>query len=393
MLIEPKMRGFICTTAHPDGCAAQVQSQVDKVLEQGQFEGPRNALIIGSSTGYGLSSRIVNAFGAGAHTLGIAFERPASGKRTATAGWYNTAAFEKKARAQGLYAETIMGDAFSDEMKQQAIEKIKNEMGGKIDLVVYSLASPRRTHPRTGETFTSVLKPIETSYTNKTVDIHTGEVTSISIEPANEEEIRQTIAVMGGEDWSMWLEALLEADVLAEGVTTLAYSYIGPELTYPVYREGTIGRAKDDLEETAKRLDQQLQTLNGRAVVSVNKALVTQSSAAIPVVPLYISLLFKIMKEKGLHEGCIEQMNRLFRDHVYSGTELQRDDRGRVRIDDLEMKPEVQDAVSDLWEKVNSENIRELADLDGYLEDFYQLFGFKTEGIDYSKETNPVVER
>ncbi len=391
MIIKPKVRGFICTTAHPLGCAAHVQEQIDYVKQQPAIDGAKKVLVIGASTGYGLASRITAAFGCKAATLGVFFEKPASGSRTATAGWYNTAAFEQAARAEGLYAESINGDAFSNEMKQQVIEKIRQDLG-KVDLVVYSLASPRRTHPDTGETFSSVLKPIGQTYTNKTVDIHTGEVTDISLEPATEEEIAATVAVMGGEDWSMWIDALLAADVLEEGAKTIAYSYIGPEVTYPVYREGTIGRAKDDLERTSHKLNAKLQEkLGGHAFVSVNKALVTQSSAAIPVVPLYISLLFKVMKQKGLHEDCIEQIVRLFRDRLYTGNSVPVDEEGRIRIDDLEMREDVQREVDQLWQQVSSDNLEQISDIAGYREEFFKLFGFGFASVDYDADTDPNV--
>ena len=317
MIIQPKVRGFICTTAHPDGCARAVQDQINWVKRQPPFDGPKKVLVVGASTGYGLASRIATCFGSGAATLGVFFERPAAGKRTATAGWYNSAAFHEAARNAGYYAHSINGDAFSDEIKAETIAAIREDLQ-EVDLVVYSLASPRRTHPRTGENFSSVLKPLGGTYTNKTVHVQTGEVSDIAIDPANEEEIAHTIAVMGGEDWQMWIEALDEAGVLADGVLTIAYTYIGPEITHPVYRDGTIGHAKNHLENTAKALDEYLQAKSGSAHISVNKAMVTQSSAAIPVVPLYISLLYKVMKEKGCHESCIEQMHRLFADCLYA---------------------------------------------------------------------------
>lgn len=392
MIIEPKTRGFICTTAHPTGCQQHVREQIDFVRQHGKMEGkgPRFALVIGASTGYGLASRITGAFGAGADTIGVAFERPASGKRTATAGWYNTAFFEREAKEAGLYSESIIGDAFSDEIKAQVIDAIKRR-GKKVDLVIYSLAAPRRVHPKTKETFTSVLKPIGAAYTNKTVDFHNGVVTDVTIEPATEEEIRHTIAVMGGEDWEMWIDALQEAGVLADDVKTVAYSYIGPELTYPIYREGTIGRAKLDLEQTARRLHDRLSKSGGAAYVSVNKALVTQSSAAIPVVPLYISLLFKVMKEKNIHENCIGQMIRLFKDRLYAEGGVPVDEQGLIRIDDLEMREDVQALVRERWEKVNTENLHELTDIEGYRAEFFRLFGFGFENVDYEKDVDPDV--
>ncbi|MGF7046198.1 enoyl-[acyl-carrier protein] reductase/trans-2-enoyl-CoA reductase (NAD+) [Paenibacillus sp. DS2015] len=391
MMIQPKTRGFICTTAHPEGCAKQVQRQVDYVKSQPAIEGPRNVLVIGASTGYGLASRIVASFAAGANTIGVYFDKAAEGARTASAGWYNSAAFEEAAKEAGRQSFSIVGDAFSDEIKAKTIDLIRTELG-KIDLVIYSVASPRRTHPKTGETFSSVIKPIGENFTNKTVNFHSGEVTEVTIEPANEDEIRQTIAVMGGEDWQMWMDELEQAGVLAEGATTVAYSYIGPEITHAVYREGTIGYAKNDLEVTAKRLNKQLGTHGGRAFVSVNKALVTQSSSAIPVVPLYISALYKVMKEHGTHEGCIEQMYRLFSDRLYNGSgDTQVDDRGLIRVDDWEMKPEIQAEVAKLWSELTTDNVYDLSDLKGYRKEFFQLFGFETDGVDYEVDTNPEV--
>lgn len=391
MKIEPKIRGFICTTAHPEGCAQHVQEQINYVKQNRPISGPKKVLVIGASTGYGLASRITSTFSSGADTIGVFFERPASGKRTASAGWYNTAAFEQAARADGYYAKSINGDAFSDEIKQETIELIKEQFG-QVDMVVYSLASPRRTHPKTGETFSSVLKPIGQSFTNKTVDTNSGEVSSVTIEPANEEEIEHTVAVMGGEDWEMWMDALEQAGVLADGAVTVAYSYIGPEVTHAVYREGTIGRAKEHLEETAHRLSDRLSAKGGRAFVSVNKALVTQASAAIPVVPLYISLLFKVMKEKGIHEGCIEQIYRLYADRLYADEETLVDEKGRIRVDDLEMRTDIQAEVDALWGQVNSENLADISDIEGYRTEFLKLFGFGIDGVDYEADTDPVVE-
>jgi enoyl-[acyl-carrier protein] reductase/trans-2-enoyl-CoA reductase (NAD+) len=388
MVIQPKIRGFICTTAHPTGCAEHVKEQIVYVKKQPKISGPKKVLVIGASTGYGLASRIATSFGAGADTIGVFFERPAADNRTATAGYYNTVAFEEAARAAGYYAKSINGDAFSDEIKQETIQLIKDSFG-QVDMVVYSLASPRRTHPHTGEVFSSVIKPIGGVYTNKTVNVHSGEVTDVSIEPSTEDEVRQTVAVMGGEDWELWIKALHEAGVLAEGVKTVAYSYIGPEITRSVYRDGTIGRAKDHLEATAKQLDQFLSELNGKALISVNKALVTQSSAAIPVVPLYISLLYKVMKEKGLHEGCIEQMYRLMSERLYQGSAIPTDEQGRVRIDDLEMKEEIQAEVQKLWESVSSENLAAISDIEGYRSEFLRLFGFGYESIDYDQDVDP----
>ena len=388
MIIQPKIRGFICTTAHPEGCARAVQDQIDWVKAQAPFDGPTKVLVIGSSTGYGLASRIAASFGAGASTLGVFFERPADKKRTASAGWYNTVGFENAARAAGHYVRSINGDAFSDEIKAQTIAAIKEDLQ-QVDLVVYSLASPRRTHPRTGESFSSVLKPIGDSYSSKTVNVQTGEVSDISIETASEEEIAHTTAVMGGEDWEMWIHALDGAGVLAEGVHTVAYTYIGPELTHPVYRDGTIGRAKNHLEQTGLTLNEYLQNKNGSAHVSTNKAMVTQSSAAIPVVPLYISLLYKIMKEKDCHENCIQQMYRLFADRLYTDAPPATDDQGRIRIDDWEMREDVQAAVAALWSSVNTETLEAVSDITSYREEFLLLFGFGFDGIDYDVDVNP----
>ena len=388
MIIQPKIRGFICTTAHPEGCARAVQDQIDWVKTQAPVDGPTKVLVIGSSTGYGLASRIAASFGAGASTLGVFFERPADKKRTASAGWYNTVAFENAARTGGHYARSINGDAFSDEIKAQTIAAIKEDLQ-QVDLVVYSLASPRRTHPKTGESFSSVLKPIGDSYSSKTVNVQTGEVSDISIETASEEEIAHTTAVMGGEDWEMWIHALDGAGVLAEGVHTVAYTYIGPELTHPVYRDGTIGRAKNHLEQTGLTLNEYLQNKNGSAHVSTNKAMVTQSSAAIPVVPLYISLLYKIMKEKDCHENCIQQMYRLFADRLYTGAPPATDDQGRIRIDDWEMREDVQEAVAALWSSVNTETLEAVSDITSYREEFLGLFGFGFDGIDYDVDVNP----
>ncbi len=388
MIIQPKIRGFICTTAHPLGCERHVAEQIEYVKSKPAVKGPKKVLVIGASTGYGLASRIAAAFGSGAQTIGVFFERPAAGDRTASAGWYNTAAFTKASLEAGLYAGNINGDAFSDEIKQKTIQLIKEKLG-EVDMVVYSLASPRRTHPQTGEALTSVIKPTGKPFTSKTVNANSGEVTEVTIDSATEEEIRQTIAVMGGEDWEMWIEALQQAGVLADGAVTVAYSYIGPEVTHAIYREGTIGKAKDDLEAKAHKLTKKLEEKGGRAFVSVNKALVTQSSSAIPVVPLYISLLYKVMKVKGLHEGCIEQMHRLFADRLYSGAPTETDEKGRIRIDDLEMLPEVQQEVDALWKQVDTANLAELSDIQGYRDEFVKLFGFGLPTVDYQAEVDP----
>jgi len=387
MIVEPKIRGFICTTAHPDGCAKHVAEQIETVRSRGPIEGgPKRVLVIGSSTGYGLSSRIAAAFGSGASTIGVFFEKPGSERRPGTAGWYNSAAFEREAAAAGLYARSFNGDAFSDEMKREVIEAIRADLG-QVDCVVYSLASPRRVHPKSGETFKSVLKPIGAPYSNKTLDTASRRVEPITIEPADEEEVAATVAVMGGEDWEMWIDALHEAGVLAEGVKTVAYSYIGPELTWPIYTKGTIGAAKEDLERACRQLDDRLAPLGGKAWVSVNKALVTQASSAIPVVPLYISLLYRVMKDAGTHEDTIEQMDRLFRERL--ATDPQPDAQGRIRLDDLEMDPAVQAEVASRWERVDSDNLAELGDPDGYDSSFLRLFGFGLDGVDYAADTDP----
>lgn len=390
MIIVPKIRGFICTTAHPEGCAKHVADQIAVVKGRGLIEkGPKKVLVIGSSTGYGLSSRIAAAFGSNAATMGVFFEKPAESDRCGTTGWYNSAAFEKAAAAGGLYARSFNGDAFSDKMKATVIEAIKADLG-QVDCVIYSLASPRRTHPKTGEVFKSVLKPVGETFVDKNLNTTTGAVTEVSIEPVQGDDIEQTVAVMGGEDWEMWIEALLGAGVLAPGVQTVAYSYIGPEVTWAIYKNGTIGLAKEDLERVQRVLDGKLAALGGKAWVSVNKALVTQASSAIPVVPLYISLLYKVMKAAGSHEDCIEQMDRLFRDRLYSGNP-QPDEVGRIRLDDWEMTPEVQALVGQRWKEVTTENLGELADFEGYQTSFLRLFGFGLEGVDYAAETDPNV--
>ncbi|SHK38057.1 enoyl-ACP reductase FabV [Epilithonimonas mollis] len=394
MIIQPRTRGFICLTAHPDGAHQAVKNQIEYVKSKGEIKnGPKKVLVIGASTGFGLSSRITAAFGSDAATIGVFFEKPASEGKMGTAGWYNSAAFEKEAHASGLYAKSINGDAFSDEVKKETIELIKKDLG-QVDLVVYSLASPRRTHPKTGVAYASVLKPIGQPFTNKTVDFHTGVVSDITINPVeNDEDIANTIAVMGGEDWKFWIEDLKAAGVLAKDVKTVAYSYIGPELTFPIYRNGTIGQAKNDLEATVPVLNNLLKDLNGTSYVSVNKALVTQSSSAIPVVPLYISLLYKVMKAKGTHEGTIEQMQRLFADRLYTENgEVELDEAGRIRVDDWEMADDVQAEVAKLWNQISTENLSEISDIEGYRKEFFNLFGFEFDEIDYEKDANENVQ-
>jgi enoyl-[acyl-carrier protein] reductase/trans-2-enoyl-CoA reductase (NAD+) len=391
MIIKPLMRGFISLTAHPVGCEKNVLNQIEYTKNKGQISGPKNVLVIGASTGFGLASRIVSAFGAKASTIGVFFEKaPAEGK-TASPGWYNSAAFQKEAKKAGLYAKSINGDAFSDEIKQQTIDLIKQDLG-KIDLVIYSLASPVRTNPKTGVTHRSTLKPLGQTFTDKTVDFHTGKVSTVSIEPGNEADIENTVAVMGGEDWQWWMEALLQAGVLADNAMTVAYSYIGPSLTEAVYRRGTIGKAKDHLEATAFKINDILSGVKGKAYVSVNKALVTQASSAIPVIPLYISLLYKIMKAEGNHEGCIEQINRLYRERLYTNQAAPVDANGRIRIDDWEMREDIQATVAKLWAIAETENLPEIGDLEGYKSDFLNLFGFGFSDIDYAAEANEMVQ-
>lgn len=386
MIVVPKIRGFICTTAHPDGCAAHIAEQIAVVRNRGLIEcGPKKVLVIGSSTGYGLASRIATAFGSNAATIGVFFEKPGNERRCGTAGWYNSAAFEQEAQAAGLYAKSFNGDAFSDEMKTEVVKAIKEDLG-QVDCIVYSLASPRRTHPKTGATHKSVLKPIGENYTQKNLDTGTGEVNTVTLEPAEGNDIDETVAVMGGEDWEMWIDALLVENLIAQGATTYAYSYIGPELTWPIYKNGTIGKAKEDVERAAKAITAKLADLDGKAWVSVNKALVTQASSAIPVVPLYISLLYKVMKANGTHEDCIEQMDRLFRERY---TNPQPDEAGRIRIDDWEMAEPVQSAVAQAWDQVDSDNLKDCGDFEGYQSSFLKLFGFGFEGVDYEAETDP----
>jgi enoyl-[acyl-carrier protein] reductase/trans-2-enoyl-CoA reductase (NAD+) len=390
MIIKPKVRGFVCVTAHPAGCAAHVGEWINHVKSKGPIKGgPKKVLVIGASTGYGLASRVTAAFGSNAATLGIFFERPSEEGRTATPGWYNSIGFTNAAHAAGLYAKNINGDAFSNEIKAQTLETIRNDMG-QVDLVIYSLASPRRTNPKTGAVHKSVLKPVGASYTNKTVDTDKGIVSTVTIEPANEQEIADTTAVMGGEDWELWISALSESKLLAPGARSVAYSYIGPEVTWAIYKNGTIGLAKNDLERAAKSIDSALRANGGgSALISVNKALVTQASSAIPVVPLYISILYKIMKAQGTHEGCIEQIQRLFATQLYSPAGPMLDEVGRVRVDDLEMKPDVQARVAAIWPSVTTENLPALTDIAGYRVEFLKLFGFGLAGIDYEAEIEP----
>lgn len=388
MIIKPKSRGFICLTAHPTGCKHNVKEEIDYVRATGLIDGgPKNVLIIGASTGYGLASRVVSAFGSKANTVGVFFERQASDGKPASAGWYNSVAFKYYAESAGLIAENVNGDAFSNEIKDKTLEVIKNKLGS-VDCVVYSLAAPRRNDPLTGETYRSCLKPIGENFSSKTVNVDTGEIYDIDLTPATADEITGTIKVMGGEDWELWIQALLDEGLLSSGAKTVAYSYLGPKITQPIYSNGTIGKAKEDLTRAVLSINEMLRSINGRAVISVNKAVVTQASSAIPVVPLYISLLFKVMKEKNLHEGCIEQMYRLFKNHLY-GSDQSIDEEGRIRLDNFEMQADVQSAVTELWPKINSQNIFQLSDLGGYRKEFFKLFGFGIDGIDYDLDVVP----
>ena len=391
MIIKPKVRGFICINAHPAGCAANVQEQIAFIKQQPKVnDGPKNVLVIGASTGYGLASRITAAFGSGAKTLGLFFEKPATERKTGSAGFYNSVAFEQAAAAEGLYAKSINGDAFSAEAKANAIATIKEDMGS-VDLVVYSLASPRRTDPVSGETYSSVLKPIGQSYTAKNLNTDTLKISEMTVEPASEEEIADTVKVMGGEDWEMWMSALKDANVLAPGCKTVAYTYLGEKLTWPIYGHATIGKAKEDLDRAATAITQQLSSLGGQANVSVLKALVTQASSAIPIMPLYISTLYKVMKENGTHEGCIEQLYRLFSECVYSESP-RLDDANRFRVDNLELDAQVQADVERIWPQVTEENLYETTDYKGYNTEFLKLFGFGHDAIDYDADTSPLVD-
>ncbi len=389
MVIQPKVRGFLCTTTHPTGCLENVRRQVAHVQGKGQIaDGPKRVLVLGASTGYGLASRITAAFGSGAATIGVFFEKPGSERKPGTAGWYNSAAFHQLAEEAGLYAKSFNGDAFSDEMKARVISLIKEELG-QVDLVVYSLAAPRRTHPKSGEVFNSTLKPIGCATTQKGVNTDKEAIQDFHLEPATQEEIDHTVAVMGGEDWEMWMTALAEAGVLAEGIKTTAYTYIGEKITWDIYWHGTIGAAKQDLDRRVAGIRERLAPLGGDARVSVLKAVVTQASAAIPAMPIYLAILFKVMKARGVHEGCVEQIDRLFRDRLYGDGML--DDEGRLRVDQLELDPAVQAEVAGIWEQIDTDNLKSLADFDGYRQEFLQLFGFGVEGVDYAADVDPNV--
>lgn len=387
MIIKPKIRGFICITAHPDGCEAHIQEQVNYVRTQKEFSNaPKRVLILGASTGYGLASRIVAAVAGKADTFGVFYERPGEDNKPASPGWYNSVAFEKAAKAEGVKAYAMNGDAFSADFKKQVVQALKATLG-QVDCVVYSLAAPRRTDSKTGEVYRSVLKPIGQSFSGKTVNTDKAEVSEVTLEPANDEEVRQTVKVMGGEDWEEWMHVLAEENLLAEGATTIAYSYIGPKVTWPIYKDGTIGKAKEHLAKTAEVLNQFLkERCHGKALISVNKAVVTQASSAIPIVPLYTSVLFKVMKEKHLDEDCIQQMYRLFAG-LFDGQEIKRESETCVRLDDREFLPEVQAEVEAIWKEINTENLRQLSDFDGYQKKFLHLFGFDFDNVKYDAET------
>ena len=391
MIITPKIRGFICTTAHPTGCSLNVKEQIDFVKQQGPLsDGPKRVLVVGASSGYGLSSRIEAAFGSGASTIGVFFEKPATEKKPGTAGWYNAAAFESYAHKEGLYAKSINGDAFSHDAKQKVIDLVKADLG-QIDLVVYSLASPVRKMPDTGDVIRSVLKPIGEPYRSTAIDTNKDVIINAEIEPASDEEIANTVTVMGGEDWELWVNALNDAGVLAEGCKTVAYSYIGTEITWPIYWDGALGKAKQDLDRAAGVLNTLLAAKGGQANVGVLKSVVTQASSAIPVMPLYLSMVFKIMKAQGVHEGCMDQVHRLFRTGLYGNTG-QIDDGNRFRMDDWELRDDVQDACKALWADITTENLFDKTDYAYYKTEFLKLFGFGVQGVDYEADIDTVVK-
>lgn len=391
MIIKPKIRGFICTTTHPVGCQVNVNNQIEYIRKNGKLtDGPARVLVIGASTGYGLASRISAAFGGGASTIGVFFEKPGTDAKPGSAGWYNSAAFDEAAKREGLYSKSINGDAFSDECRDEVINLIKEDLG-QIDLVVYSLASPVRKMPKTGEVVRSALKPIGEVYTSKAIDTNKDQIITASIEPATEEEVRNTVTVMGGEDWELWIDALNNAGVLADGAKTVAYSYIGTDLTWPIYWHGALGKAKEDLDRAAKALRSKLAPLNGSANVAVLKSVVTQASSAIPVMPLYISIVFKLMKDRGIHEGCIEQINRLMTTSLYGGN-AKLDDEQRIRMDDLELREDVQQACREIWPTITDENLEQLTDYIAYKEEFLKLFGFGFEEVNYEADTETNID-
>jgi enoyl-[acyl-carrier protein] reductase/trans-2-enoyl-CoA reductase (NAD+) len=388
MIIEPKIRRNICLTAHPFGCAAQVKAQINYVEARDRIDSPKRVLVIGASNGYGLAARIVSTFSSAAPTIGVAYERPGTKSKTGTAGWYNIESFKKEAEAAGYQAWNINGDAFSREIKAQVLEIIRENLG-EIDFLVYSIAAPRRMDPQTGELYSTVIKPIGNTFTSKTVDFLSGKVSEITAEPATEEEIAHTVKVMGGEDWRLWVEMLQNGGVLAENFLTIAFSYIGPDFTKAIYRDGTIGKAKEDLENSGDQINKVLAPCRGKAIISVNKALVTRASAVIPAVPLYISLLYKVMKEKNLHEGCIQQIYRLYHDFLFADSAPPLDDKGRIRLDDWEMRQDVQEKVAGLWQEVTTENLSQLADIDGLRQEFLRHHGFGMPGVEYGRDVEP----
>ncbi|KJZ14972.1 trans-2-enoyl-CoA reductase [Marinomonas sp. S3726] len=394
MIIKPKIRGFICTTTHPTGCELNVKEQIEFTKNKGEIKnGPKKVLVIGSSSGYGLASRITAAFGSGAATLGVFFEKPATEKKTGTAGWYNAAAFDKFAKEEGLYAKSINGDAFSNEAREKVIETIKADLG-QVDMVVYSLASPVRKLPETGEVIRSVLKPIGETYRATAIDTNKNTIIDAEVEPATEEEIAATTTVMGGQDWELWMSALEEAGVLADGARTVAYSYIGSEITWPIYWHGALGKAKEDLDRAANEINTRLAVNGGGANVAVLKSVVTQASAAIPVMPLYLAMVFNVMRKEGIHEGCIEQIQRMFSERLYNDLDpaANVDDANRLRLDDLELREDVQSACRELWPSITTENLFEKTDYQLYKDEFLKLFGFGVEGVDYDADVAPEVE-
>ncbi|MEC6897394.1 enoyl-ACP reductase FabV [Photobacterium piscicola] len=394
MIIKPKTRGFICTTTHPVGCEENVKQQIADTKAQGPIaNAPKRVLVVGSSSGYGLSSRIAAAFGGGAATIGVFFEKPGTEKKPGTAGWYNSAAFDKFAKAEGLYSKSLNGDAFSNEAKQKTIDLIKQDLG-QIDMVIYSLASPVRKLPETGEVIRSCLKPMGETYTTTAVDTNKNVLIETSIESATEQEVEDTVTVMGGQDWELWIDALANADVLADGCKTVAFSYIGTELTWPIYWHGALGKAKMDLDRAAKELNTKLSATGGSANVAVLKSVVTQASSAIPVMPLYIAMVFKKMREEGVHEGCMEQILRMFKQRLYKedGTAPDVDAENRLRLDDWELREDIQQHCRDLWSTVTNDNLYDVADYQQYKDEFLKLFGFGVDGIDYDADVNPVVD-
>jgi enoyl-[acyl-carrier protein] reductase/trans-2-enoyl-CoA reductase (NAD+) len=388
MIIEPRIRNNICVTAHPLGCAAQIKAQINYVEARDKIESPKRVLVIGASNGYGLAARIVSTFSSTASTIGVAYERPGTKSKTGTAGWYNIESFKKEAETDGYQAWNINGDAFSEEIKSQVLDIIRENLG-ELDFLVYSIAAPRRMDPQTGELYSTVIKPIGNTFTSKTVDFLSGKVSEITAEPATEEEIAHTVKVMGGEDWRLWIEMLKNGGVLAENFLTIAFSYIGPDFTKAIYRDGTIGKAKEDLENSVDQINNVLAPLKGKAIVSINKALVTRASAVIPAVPLYISLLYKVMKEKNLHEGCIQQIYRLYHDFLFTDNPPAFDRKGRIRLDDWEMSQDVQKKVAELWEQVTTENLSQLADIDGLRQEFLRHHGFGMPGVEYGRDVEP----